>query len=162
MFSMILRKTVNLFLQLGLICSPTIRLQYSLIINFSGMNQSVSQIFCIAVILEERYYLRLPLSIGCGQLCLLSNQTAKFFDHQYLGKESSDASIFVWSKVEGSICDYWLLVGCHQLLLSSNPIAEFFNPQNLRKESIDILVFLHGDSHQEKLPLLVKCGQVCL
>ena len=40
------------------------------------------------IIINRKWYLRLPLMVGCGQVCLLSNQIARFFDQQYLCKES--------------------------------------------------------------------------
>ena len=40
------------------------------------------------IIINRKWYLRLPLMVGCGQVCLLSDQIARFFDQQYLCKES--------------------------------------------------------------------------
>ena len=40
------------------------------------------------IIIKERLQLRLPLLVGCGQLYLSDSQTAGFFDHKYLWKES--------------------------------------------------------------------------
>ena len=69
----------NLVLLNDLKCYQPIRWQYSLIINISGRNQSIPQIFCMEITIKERYHLRLPLLGGCGHLCFLSNQIAGFF-----------------------------------------------------------------------------------
>ena len=58
------------------------RLQDYVIINISGRNQSISQNFCIVIIIKESQHLGLQILVWCGQLCLLFNQTAGFFDHQ--------------------------------------------------------------------------------
>ena len=50
--------------------------------------------FCMKVIIKERWHLRLPLLVGCGQFFLSSNQIAGFFDHQYLWNESCDILVF--------------------------------------------------------------------
>ena len=60
-------------------CFQPIRLQYSLIVNISGSNQSIPRIFCMVIITKERYHLRIPLFGGCGQLYLLSNQIVGSF-----------------------------------------------------------------------------------
>ena len=42
--------------------------------------------------------MRRPLSVGCGQMCLLFNQIAVFFDRQYLLKKNIDILVFyAWS-----------------------------------------------------------------
>ena len=85
------------FFSYGLKCSQPIRLQCSLIINISGGNQTISQIFSLEIIIKERQHLRLPPLFGCDQLNLSSNQTAGFYDNQYLGKKSSNLLDFLYA-----------------------------------------------------------------
>ena len=54
----------------------------SLIINITWRKPVTSWIFCIKIIIK-----RLPLLVGCDQLCFFSNPIVGFFDHQYLWKE---------------------------------------------------------------------------
>ena len=89
------------FFSHGLKCSQQIRLQYSLIINFSGRNQSIFQIFYTGIIINGRQHLRLPLLGVCGQLCFWANQKPGFFDQQYLWNTLNDAfvsplSVFIY------------------------------------------------------------------
>ena len=82
------------FFSCGLKCSQPIRLQYSLITNVSGGNQSISRIFCMEIIIKEKQHLRLTLLVECGQLCLSSNQIAGFFDINISGRNPAISSIF--------------------------------------------------------------------
>ena len=50
--------------------------------------------FYMEIVTKGRHHLRLPLLVGCGQLCLWSSQIPGFFDHQYLWKESIET--FNW------------------------------------------------------------------
>ena len=70
-----------------------IRLKPSLMINIYGSKQS--QIFGLEIAISGREDLRLPLLSTCGQLSLLSNLIAGFFDHQYLCNESIDTLDFM-------------------------------------------------------------------
>ena len=127
-------------------CQPVF--QYYLIINISGRNQAISQIFCTERIIREKYHLRLPFLVGFCQLYFLSNQISLFFDHQYLFKESINILVFLHgrkkSKKENVIKErkyitqikrihlrILLLVECGQLQLLSNQIAGFFDHQYL-------------------------------
>ena len=61
-----------------------IRLLDSLIINISGKDKVISQFFCMKLVTKGKQHLRLLLLVECGHLCLFSNQSARFFDCQYL------------------------------------------------------------------------------
>ena len=75
-----------------------------------------------------------PFSIVCIWLCLLSNQIPRFFNHQYLWKESMLSQFFAWSQSgrEGINCNHFRL-GVASFI---NQIAGFFLSQYLLKESI--------------------------
>ena len=60
-----------------------------------GKNQLSSSIFHIEIIIRESLNLRLPLLIECGEVCLLSNHIAGFFDQQNL-----------WNKIIGILVFY--------------------------------------------------------
>ena len=47
------------------------------------------------IIIKGRWDLRLTRLVERSQLCLLSNQIAGFFYHQYLLKESTDVLVFL-------------------------------------------------------------------
>ena len=85
-----------LILGLVLFASLSIKLQDSLIINVSGRNSWICWTFCMEIIIKGRKHVSLPLLVKFVQLCFLSNQITGFFDHQYLCRESSDLSFFVW------------------------------------------------------------------
>ena len=44
--------------------------------------------FCMDLVINIMQHLTQPLLVGFGKVCLLFNQIAGFFDHQYLSKES--------------------------------------------------------------------------
>ena len=96
--------------------------------------------------------MRPPFLVGCGQLCLFSNQIAGFFDYQYLWKKFS----YLLDLLHGDSHQAKLASGTtsfdlvYQLFLLSNQIAGFFDHQYLWKESRYIYSFLHGVSHQGK------------
>ena len=94
------RQLKDYYLRLGRASSISypIRLQDYLIINISEKNQPISQISCMQIIIKEMQHLKLLVLFECGQLCLLLNQIAGFFDHQYLRKESSNILIFISSQ----------------------------------------------------------------
>ena len=80
-------------------CAPCpIRLQDSLII-ISLEKFQPSLRFCPWRWRSQ--HLRLPILVGCGQFCLLSNQIAGFFDRQYLWKESSDPNFCMAIVIKG-------------------------------------------------------------
>ena len=67
----------------------------------------------MVLVIKGRYHLGIPLLIGCGQLHLLSNQTAGLFDYQYLWKESTDIFDFLHGdndqgKVGSKATVFWL------------------------------------------------------
>ena len=96
--------------------------------------------------------MRPPFLVGCGQLCLFSNQIVGFFDYQYLWKKFS----YLLDLLHGDSHPAKLASGTtsfdlvYQLFLLSNQIAGFFDHQYLWKESRYIYSFLHGVSHQRK------------
>ena len=67
--------------------SCPIRFQDSLIINISGENPVISQIFGRKQFSAEGRILDYPFWLVC-QLCISSTQVAGFFDHQYLQQKS--------------------------------------------------------------------------
>ena len=87
----------------------------------------------------RREHLRLPFLPGCGQLCLLTNQTAGFFNHQYLRKESIVILVFFAQGQSLRKCGFeatnfdWVWSG----ILLSNQIVGFFSYKYLWKESLD-------------------------
>ena len=97
--------------------------------------------------------MKLPLFIGCGQSCVLSNQIVGFFDNQYLWKESSDLSFFLHGnhqlKVGPETTIFWLVVACcisDQIRLKDSLISN-----KTEKNQLISLFFLHGDNHQGKV-----------
>ena len=74
-------------------------------------------------------------------LVFLSNQTAGFFYHHFIWKESINILYFLHGVGnQGKIVsETTTLVGCGQMGLLSNKIAGFFDHQYLWKESINIL-----------------------
>ena len=84
------------FFSYRLKCSQPVRLQYSLIINIFARNHSISQIFCMEIMMMEiKQHLILPPFVACGQMYLLSNLITGFFD-LYLWKESIDIFNFLY------------------------------------------------------------------
>ena len=63
-------------------------------INICGKIHVVLQFFCKEVVINGSQQLRLPLLVGCGQVCV-SSQIAGFFDYKYLRKESIDILEFL-------------------------------------------------------------------
>lgn len=118
--------------------SKRIRLQDSLVINISGSSQSISQIFCMEMIIKGRQHVRLPFLVGCDQMYLLLNQISVFFNHQDLWKELIDILVFLVIKGSQHL-RLPLLIGCDQLCHASSQTAGFFGLQYLWKESIYIL-----------------------
>ena len=72
------------------------RLQNSLIINISAWNQLILYFFYLEITIKGRKDLRLPVLVGCCQLCLLSNRIPGFFGHQYLRRESIKTLDFLY------------------------------------------------------------------
>ena len=102
------------------------------------------------ITINGRKDLRLILLVGYGQLWLLSNQIAGFFDRQYLRKISINALDFFHGekhqqKKGSEVTTFSVIVSC----ASPNQVAGFFDHQYLWKESIEILEFLHGDNCQQ-------------
>ena len=82
------------WLSLQWLCFLPIMLQDSLIINISGRNSAISQIFFMEIVIKRRQHQGLLLLIGCDQLCLFSNPVAGLFNDQYLWKQSSGILVF--------------------------------------------------------------------
>ena len=61
--------------------------------------------------IKERQYLRLPLSVGCGLLCLSSNQITGFFYHQYIGKVSINLFDFLYGDNQGKVASETITFG---------------------------------------------------
>ena len=100
--------------------------------------------------IKGRLHVRLPLLVRYGQVSLLLNQIAGFFNQPYLWKNSIDILVFYgrnWSSTAGRIwdCHFWLEVAS---CLSFNQIAGLFDWQFYLKDVFD---FLHGDNHQGKV-----------
>ena len=150
--------------------SHSIRLQDSPSINVCGKNQLIPESFCMEITIKRRKDLRLPLLVGCDQLCLSSSQIVEFFDHQCTWKKSIDTLFFYMEIAITRRKDLRqpLLVVCGQLCVLSNHTAGFFDHQYLWKASIrrflknknfcmEVTIRRNEDL---KLPLLIWCGQL--
>ena len=80
-------ETTNFWLIVTCCVSHPVRLGDSLISNKTGRTNS-SLISYMEIIVKGR----LPLLVGCGQVCLGANQIPGSFDHQDLWKEITDTS----------------------------------------------------------------------
>ena len=87
------------------------RLQDSLISNKTWKNQLISLIFCMVIFIKGRWYLRLPLLGGCGQVCLGVIKIPELFDHRHLWKEIIDT----FDDCQSFLFIYFL-VGVHLLM----------------------------------------------
>ena len=112
--------------------------------------EQITQIFHMEIIIKRMQDLSLLLLVECGQLCLLSNQIAGFFDHQYLRKESIDILVFcieIFIK-ESQHPRLPLLVEYAQLCLFSNQVEGVYDHQYSQKESNGTLLVFYEDNHE--------------
>ena len=91
------------------------------------------------VTLNGRKDLKLPLLIGCSQLCLSLNQIAGLFDHQYMSKKSTKTINCFYGDNHQKSKDLRgpVLVGCFQLCLPSNQTERYFDQEYLWNELIN-------------------------
>ena len=54
-------------------------------------------VLCIEIIIKEQQHLRLPVLIGCGQVCVWMSRIPGAFNHQYLWKEIIETFVLILS-----------------------------------------------------------------
>ena len=117
--------------------SCLIRLQDSLISNISERNQLMYWFFMHRM--NHRENLRLSLLVGCGQVCLTSNQITLFFEQQYYWTEPINIFDFLHGDNHLSL---QLLFGCGQMCLCSKRIPWIINISG-RNQLISLLDHCH-------------------
>ena len=143
-------------------------MQYCLIIIFAGRYQSVSEIFCMEIIVEDKQHLKLPLLDWCGQFWLLSNQIAKFFDHQYQYLQKQVMSnYFLHAVSHKEMVAYetnhtWLdVASCAScpIKLHDSLVINITGRNQLISLIFCMDILIKGRQHL-RLPLFVGCSQV--
>ena len=124
-------------------------------INLSGRNQSILRLFFHG----NNHQGKVAFFIGRVHFCLLSNQIAGFFDHQYLRKESCDIFIILsfffndsvtsFSKLCGGLFSYDLLMCTAQKTKFS--IKDFFSKCDQIRRKMRIWSHLLKKSLMENL-----------
>ena len=104
------------------------------------------------ITIKGRKDLRLPVLVGCCQLCLLSSQIAGFFDHQYLWKESMNTKDFLLGGnqqlKEG--WGYHFCLGLANCVYHSNRLQNSLIINISAWNQLILYFFIHGDNHQRK------------
>ena len=104
------------------------------------------------ITIKGRKDLRLPVLVGCCQLCLLSSQIAGFFDHQYLWKESMNTKDFLLGGnqqlKEG--WGYHFCLGLANCVYHSNRLQNSLIINISAWNQLILHFFIHGDNHQRK------------
>ena len=117
-----------------------------------SMKESMDVLIVCMDIIKERRHLRLTLLVGCCLLCLSFDQIAWFFD-QYSGKVkvASGTTFFGW------VCSVapYIQSNCRMLWPS-------ISLERIKRYLSFCMKLLIKGRQYLRLPLLVKCGQLCL
>ena len=109
--------------------------------------------FCMKIAIKCRWHLELPLLVGYDQLCLLSNQIAGVFDHQYLWKESIAILVFLHGVIhQGKAASETITFGWVRSVVTFMQSICRIPLSSKSLEGIDqSLDFLHRINHQGQL-----------